>query len=86
LEAGSVSVCYIDCDLKEPTMQALNFVGPLLEPGALLYFDDWRLCRGSRQVGERAAALEWLDSNPDIELVEFDREVWQHQWFIFQRR
>ena len=86
LEAGSVSVCYIDCDLKEPTTQALNFAGPLLEPGALLYFDDWRLCRGSRQVGERAAALEWLDNNPDIELVEFDREAWQNQWFIFQRR
>jgi hypothetical protein len=86
LEAGSVSVCYIDCDLKEPTAQVLKFVGPLLEPGALLYFDDWRLCRGSRLVGERAAALEWLGSNPGIELVEFDRATWQDQWFIFQRR
>jgi hypothetical protein len=86
LEAGSVSVCYIDCDLKEPTTQVLNFVGPLLEPGALLYFDDWRLCRGSRQVGERASALQWLDNNPGVELIEFDRDAWQHQWFIFQRR
>jgi hypothetical protein len=72
--------------LKEPTAQVLKFVGPLLEPGALLYFDDWRLCRGSRLVGERAAALEWLGSNPGIELVEFDRATWQDQWFIFQRR
>lgn len=85
LEPGSVSVCCIDCDLKEPTEQVLHFLTPLLETGALLYFDDWRLCRASRQVGERAAALEWLSRHPDVELVEFDRDSWQHQWFIFQR-
>ncbi len=86
LTPGSVSVCYIDCDLKDPTKQVLAFVAPVLEEGALVYFDDWRLCRASGEVGERAAALEWLDRNPGFELIEFDRDHWQHQWFIFQRR
>ena len=86
LEPHSVSVCVIDCDLYEPTRQALDFVTPLLEPGALLYFDDWRLCRASPDVGERAAALAWLRDNPGIELVELHRTHWQHQWFIFNRR
>jgi hypothetical protein len=86
IEEGSVSVCYIDCDLKEPTATVLSAIGPFLEDGALVYFDDWRLCRASSKVGERAAALEWLSANPSYELIEFHRDHWQHQWFIFQRR
>ena len=86
LQPESVSVCVVDCDLREPTEQVLRFVTPLLEPGALIYFDDWRLTRASSVVGERAAALQWLDANPDVELIEFERDFWQHQWFIFQRR
>ena len=86
LDPGSVSICYIDCDLLEPTLQVLNFVSDLLEEGALVYFDDWRLCRASPEVGERAAALHWLAKNPSFELIEFDRQSWQHQWFIFQKR
>ncbi len=85
LEDESVSVCFIDCDLYEPTKLVLDFVTPLLEPGALIYFDDWRLCRASRQFGERAAALDWLERNNNFELVEFHRDIWQHQWFIFQK-
>jgi hypothetical protein len=85
LDERSVSVCVIDCDLREPTEEVLRFVTPLLEPGALLYFDDWRLTRASSVVGERAAALAWLKEHPDFELVELHREMWQHQWFIFQR-
>ncbi|WP_068316116.1 class I SAM-dependent methyltransferase [Polycladidibacter hongkongensis] len=82
----SVSVCVIDCDLLEPTRQVLEFVTPLLEDGALIYFDDWRLTRASAKVGERAAALEWLAVNRQFELIEFDRTHWQHQWFILGRR
>ena len=51
--------------------------------GALLYFDDWRLCRASPEVGERAAALAWRRDNPSIDLIELHRDHWQHQWFIF---
>lgn len=86
IENRSVSVCVIDCDLYEPTRDVLDFVLPLLDDGALIYFDDWRLCRASPRVGERRAALEWLAAHPGIELVEFHRDHWQHQWFIFQRR
>ena len=86
VEERSVSVCYIDCDLRAPTELVLDFVSPLLEDGALVYFDDWRLCRASREVGERAAALGWLERNPGFELVEFVSSHWQNQWFIFQRR
>ena len=85
LKPDSVSVCVIDCDLYEPTRSVLEFVTPLLEPGALLYFDDWRLCRASNRVGERAAALDWLGRNPQFELIELYQHHWQNQWFIFQK-
>ena len=85
LAPDSVSVCVVDCDLREPTEQVLEFVTPLLEPGALLYFDDWRLCRASRTVGERGAALSWLNRHPSFELIELHRDLWQHQWFVFQK-
>ena len=81
----SISVLYIDCDLLGPTAHVLEVCEPFLEDGALIYFDDWRLCRASSQIGERAAALSWLAKHPRIELVEFDRTFWQHQWFIFTR-
>lgn len=83
LTPGSVSICVIDCDLFDPSLEALEFVHPLLEPGALIYFDDWRLTRGSPRVGERAAALEWQRRHPEVELVELHRDHWQHQWFIY---
>jgi len=86
LDDRSVSVCYIDCDLLDPTADVLNFVSPALQDGALVYFDDWRLCRASDAVGERAAALKWLERNPSFELIELYRTAWQHQWFIFQRK
>lgn len=86
LSPRSVSICYIDCDIREPTEQVLNFVSELLEDGALIYFDDWRLCRASPHFGERAAALAWLERNPNFELIEFASTRWQNQWFIFQRK
>ena len=85
LTDNSVSVCVIDCDLREPTAHVLDFVAPLLQKGALLYFDDWRLCRASAEVGERAAAVRWLAQHPEFELIELHRDHWQHQWFIFQK-
>jgi O-methyltransferase len=88
----SISVCIVDCDLYEPTVQVLDFISPLLDDGALIYFDDWRLTRASPHVGERAAALQWLAANPAFELIDFPGDTppqigsWQGQWFIFQRR
>jgi ectoine hydroxylase-related dioxygenase (phytanoyl-CoA dioxygenase family) len=81
----SLSVCRIDCDLIDPTLSVLNFISPLLDDGALIYFDDWRLCRADPNLGERGAVLRWLKANPSFDLVDFPSIHWQHQWFIFHR-
>lgn len=85
LQEKCISVRRIDCDLLESTLDVLRFVEPLLEDGALIYFDDWRLCRGNPKIGERGAVKQWLKENPHIDLLEFDSTHWQHQWFIFNR-
>ncbi len=81
----SVSVCRIDCDLFKPTYSVLQFIAPLLDDGALIYFDDWRLCRADSRIGERGAAIRWLNENTSFELVPYPSTHWQHQWFIFHR-
>lgn len=81
----SLSVCRIDCDLYAPSLDVLRFISPLLDDGALIYFDDWRLCRADPNIGERGAVLTWLHENPTFELVDFHTSHWQHQWFIFHR-
>ena len=85
LEPKSLSVCRIDCDLFDPTVSVLDFITPLLDDGALVYFDDWRLTRADPTIGERGAVLRWLEANPSFELVDFHSAHWQHQWFIFHR-
>ena len=38
-----------------------------------------------KQAGGRAGRrLEWLDNNPGIEPVEFDRETWQPLGLVYQ--
>lgn len=85
LQPRSVSCAVIDCDLYEPTYDVLNFISPLLDDGALLYFDDWFLTRASPRLGERGAALRWLRENPHFELVDFHQTAWQNRFFIFHR-
>lgn len=85
LKPKSISVCRIDCDLLDPTSCVLEFIAPLLDDGALVYFDDWRLCRADPNIGERGAVARWLKAHPAFELVDFPSTHWQHQWFIFHR-
>jgi hypothetical protein len=37
----SISFANVDCDLYESAVDVLKFIAPLLQPGALLYLDDW---------------------------------------------
>jgi hypothetical protein len=72
----------IDCDLYEPTLQALRFITPILQTGAVIYFDDWFFCRGSMARGEAAACAKWLSDNPSIKLIEFGSSAVMSKYFI----
>ncbi len=83
LQNKKISFLHIDVDTYEACYNALQLLTPYLENGALIRFDDWRMTRGDKRIGERGAALKWLEENPKIELIEFSQDGWQDQTFIY---
>jgi tetratricopeptide (TPR) repeat protein len=57
--------CYarIDCDIYEPALECLRYLGPRLADGAIVVFDDWPHMKG---FGEQRALEEWLPSVPNL--------------------
>lgn len=62
--AGNFSYVRIDCDIYQPALDCLNYLGPRLADGAILVFDDWPHVRG---FGEQRAFEEWLPTVPHLE-------------------
>jgi len=62
--AGKFCYVRIDCDIYQPALDCLHYLGPRLADGAILVFDDWPHVRG---YGEQRAFEEWLPSVPNLE-------------------
>ena len=56
----------IDCDLKEPTILALNFIKEILQKGTIILFDDYIFYKGDEKKGEFAAFEEFKAQNPNM--------------------
>jgi O-methyltransferase len=69
-----VAMAMIDCDLYESTVPVLDFLTDLVGQGTILIFHDWFRFKGRTDCGEQRACREWLDRNPDLELIEYWRE------------
>jgi hypothetical protein len=81
----SVAVAWVDCDLYESTVPVLDYLTDRLVPGAVLAFDDWYCFHGARDKGESRACAEWLERNPQIELVGWRDFHWSGRAFLVQR-
>ena len=71
LALTKICAVYIDCDLREPAADALDFITPYIQSGTVLILDDWFRNRGSMKEGVQGAVLEWLSKNPTIALQHF---------------
>lgn len=60
-------IIMIDCDLKESTTLALNFVKPSLQEGTIIIFDDFNFYKGNKNKGEYGAFENFKNKNPGIE-------------------
>ena len=67
------AVLWIDCDLYESTVAALDFAAGYVQDGTMIVFDDWFAYRGDPTRGERRAFTEWLERHPDLTAVEYHR-------------
>lgn len=61
----------IDVDIYSSTIELLDFIEPLLRPGVILYWDDWKDPRDSHDKpwGEHAAWDDWRAKHPGIEVA-----------------
>ena len=59
-------VVMIDCDLKESTQLALDFIRPSIQQGTIILFDDFLDYKGDINKGEYGAFKEFQESNPTI--------------------
>jgi hypothetical protein len=66
----------IDVDVHSSTLDLLGFIGPLLRPGVMLYWDDWQDPHdyNPQPWGERRAWEEWYARQPDlhVETIEIN--------------
>jgi len=89
LEKHNIIKCkcvHIDCDIYAPAKAALNFVKDVLVNGALILLDDYDQFGASNYKGERRAVKEWLEENPEIELIEYRSYSVFCRAFIFWKK
>lgn len=80
------AIVMIDCDLYESTIPVLDFLTDIVQQGTIIIFDDWFRFQGSPNHGEQRACKEWLERNPQFELIEFWRQGPQAVSFLVNFR
>lgn len=76
------ALVWIDCVLYESAKPVLEFLGPLLQDGTLLMFNDFYRFKGHPDLGERKAFTEFLARHPDVRVTDYARFSSVGQAFI----
>ena len=66
LKIDKAKIVMIDCDLKEPTTLALEFIKPSFQEGTIILFDDYVFFKGSKDKGEYGAFEDFKKKHPEI--------------------
>ena len=66
LNIDKARVIMIDCDLKESTRLALDFIKPSIQEGTIILFDDFVFFKGNKDKGEYGAFSDFRKKNPEI--------------------
>jgi O-methyltransferase len=66
LGLNKARVVMIDCDLKESTTLALEFIKPCLQNGTIILFDDFHSYKGDINKGEYGAFADFKNKYPEI--------------------
>ena len=83
LNGRKAAVIHIDCDLYESTRDVFQNIGPLIDDGTIIIFDDWFQFRGNPERGEQLAFREFLEANPHLRATEYNKEgVWRNSFIL----
>ena len=66
LKIDKARVIMIDCDLKESTRLAFEFIKPSIQEGTIIIFDDYVFFKGNENKGERGAFNDFRKKYPEI--------------------
>jgi len=66
LNIDKARVVMIDCDLKESTRLALEFIKPSIQEGTIILFDDYNYFKGNKDKGEYGAFSNFQKKYPKI--------------------
>ena len=66
LKIDKARVVMIDCDLKESTRLALEFIKPSIQEGTIILFDDFVFFKGDKKKGEYGAFEDFQKKYPQI--------------------
>lgn len=72
---GEVALARIDCDIYEPALDCLRYLGQRLANGSVLVFDDWT---HHHEIGETRAFFEWAPSVPHLRFEFLILGPWDH--------
>ena len=87
IAVGTVSVVMIDSDAYSSANLALSFVGPLLADVSAIMFDDWKLNDlDIKNLGEYRAFSEFLDANPNFDVIAQRGYNRKSKIFILRRK
>ena len=65
------AIIFIDCDLMNPSIVALNYVKPIIQEGTIIILDDYFAYKGKEDLGTCGAINHFLEKNPNIKVREF---------------
>ncbi|OGM98201.1 MAG: hypothetical protein A2735_00640 [Candidatus Yanofskybacteria bacterium RIFCSPHIGHO2_01_FULL_41_21] len=85
LSLKKASIIFVDCDIYESAVSVLNFITDYVVNGTIIIFDDWFAFSGDPEKGEQRAFKEWLERNPNIKAVEWQRVNWKSNSFILNK-
>jgi O-methyltransferase len=79
------SCILIDGDLYSSCRDSLRFIGPLIQEGTIIIFDDWFSYRGNPRSGEQLAFNEWKSTNEiasAFDFIPYFKESWKRASFV----
>ena len=71
LSGRKAAIVYIDCDLYDSTIQALNFIHRYLVDGSIICLDDYYTYKGRSDQGEQKALGEFLIAHDNIKFSPY---------------
>jgi O-methyltransferase len=77
----TASLVYVDCDMYDSTVDALDYLGGVVGHGTIVAFDDYFCWSPKRSSGEQVALDEFLETRPDLTFHPFHPIGWHGMSF-----